>query len=129
MRNIRFTVSTVDGGAQDFHEARCGRDLIQSLISDDWAAPPSVMRIEATTDDGRIVRIGISYDEDDSVSVTVREATPDDMPYQPGDTIKHLVANATGTVKSCGLNGPVIVNVAGATQTWALDETARTSRR
>lgn len=124
MRNLRITVPTVDGSARDF-DAPTGRDLIHMLLADDWAAPPKCMVVEATTEDRRLVRITIPYDNRDTVRATVKDITDDEIPFLKGDAVLHR-DGATGTVQSCEFNGPVIVKTKnGAIFTWDLADTRR----
>lgn len=62
MKNLRISLPLVDGSLlpMDFDS---GKELIETLISDDWGAPPKRLRIEAETEDGTSVTISVLYDE------------------------------------------------------------------
>jgi hypothetical protein len=70
MENLRLYVNTVDGGylPLDFDS---GRELIGSLITDDWGAPLTVFGIEAIAEDGTRVEIRIPYDDRATVYVDI----------------------------------------------------------
>jgi hypothetical protein len=73
MKNLRLSVSTVDGSLHDL-DYECGQELIEGLLSDDWAAPPKHLKIEAETGAGQIVRIFIPYSNSDEAKVTVEDS-------------------------------------------------------
>ncbi len=72
---IKVHISTVDGGAQEWVEPDSfyetyrslyaagvqGKQLIDQLISDDWAAPPVWLSLEGTLDNGIRVKEHIPY--------------------------------------------------------------------
>lgn len=73
---VRVTASLVDGGAMDWtfgpnfltrmerlsREGLTGKLLVDALITDDWAAPPSVVTVSWVDSDGRAGRRVILYD-------------------------------------------------------------------
>jgi hypothetical protein len=60
MKNLRIYFPLVDGSV--FHlKYDTGKQLIHEMVTDDWGAPPRSMVIEASTGDGRRVRISIPY--------------------------------------------------------------------
>ncbi len=76
MSSIHVSVQLVDGGLQEFQEGPAflvrlralqargveGKQLIHQLLSDDWAAPPTVVIIAGKGTDGRpIDEIRIPY--------------------------------------------------------------------
>ena len=72
MENLRITLNKVDGSAIDIvRDGETGRELIEALLGDDFGAPPNVLVIEATTEDGTKVRINIPYDEQTTAFVSV----------------------------------------------------------
>ena len=72
MQNLKVSCSFVDDSDMPF-EFYNGRELIQKFLSDDWAAPPKCLRIEAESQDGRRVIISIPYSDSDKVSVNIEE--------------------------------------------------------
>lgn len=122
MKNLRISVRLADGGDQSF-DFRNGREVVEELLSDDWAAPPSTMTITAATEDGRLVTIGIPYGDHDEVSVRIENVGEWDPPFKPGQTVRDRQGQ-TGTVKNCPLGGPVLVEIkGGGVTTWPLDDT------
>lgn len=76
MNSIHVSVRLIDGGLQEFHEGPAflvrlrslqargieGRELIHQLLTDDWAAPPTVVIISGIAPDGRrIDEVRIPY--------------------------------------------------------------------
>jgi hypothetical protein len=72
MQNLKVYAPLVDGGVQDF-EYEDGLEMIQQMFTDDWGPPPRAIVFEATTDDGRTVKISIPYKKSNRVSVTISE--------------------------------------------------------
>lgn len=76
MSAITVTIRLVDGGFQEFtkgpeilkeleslqREGLAGRQLIDNLISDDWAAPPSFVSISGLDERGKKVTHTIAYE-------------------------------------------------------------------
>lgn len=72
MSNIEITLPAVDGSLYPLHEFGESCELaIQTLFTDDFAAPPSRMVIEIKTDSGKSVKVSIPYDHDGHASVTI----------------------------------------------------------
>jgi len=70
MKNLRISLPLVDGSVFPM-EFDSGRELIQELVGDDWAAPPSCLRIEAMGDDGTTVVISVPYADSTHARVTI----------------------------------------------------------
>ena len=70
MKNLRITVPLVNGDLFPL-EFDSGKELIHTLVSDDWGPPPTCLRIEATTEDGKTVTISIPYSESNKVGVWI----------------------------------------------------------
>ena len=62
MENIHIYLNFVDGSYLPV-EASSGQELIHILFGEVSGAPPTVLVIEATTEDGGKVTIRIPYDE------------------------------------------------------------------
>ena len=58
MSSQRVYLPLVDGGEYPL-EYTSGKELIQQMVTDDWAAPPRSLIFEATSDDGMVTRITI----------------------------------------------------------------------
>lgn len=62
IKNLEISISLVDGGLMIYSELfTSGKELINTLISDDWGAPPLLLTITSKTDDGKTVTISIPY--------------------------------------------------------------------
>ncbi|WP_370600471.1 hypothetical protein [Pseudomonas nitroreducens] len=62
MSNIKVYVPAADGGAYFLHEqGESCKEVIHTLFTDDFAAPPTHMVIEVVTDSGKVVRLSIPY--------------------------------------------------------------------
>jgi hypothetical protein len=48
-----------------------GKELIQTLISNDWGASPRSLLIEAQCDDGTTVAISVPYNDSDKAHISV----------------------------------------------------------
>ena len=73
MRNLIIKLPLVDGGELplDFDN---GKELIERLCGDDFAAPPRSLYIEVKTKDNRIVIINVPYDQKtDEVFVSIQD--------------------------------------------------------
>lgn len=68
MRNLDIFLPLVNGERLPLNY-RNGRELIHEMVSDDFDAPPHSLCLEATTDDGKTVRITIPYNDSDKASV------------------------------------------------------------
>jgi hypothetical protein len=62
MKNLRVYLPIVNGQQHDL-EYGSGKELIHEMLSDDWGAPPTGLVFEARTEDGRLIRIGIPYND------------------------------------------------------------------
>jgi len=54
-------------------EHKSGKELIQSMVSDDWGPPPRSMVLEACTDDGKRVVISIPYSDSETAFAKIEE--------------------------------------------------------
>lgn len=70
MKNLDIFLPLVNGEQLPLNFPN-GRELIHKMVSDDFAAPPLSLCFEATTDDGKIVRITIPYNESNKASVII----------------------------------------------------------
>jgi hypothetical protein len=70
MKNLHISLPLVDGSCFPMDFAS-GKELIQTLISDDWGAPPRCLLIEARSDDGTTVVISVPYSDSDQVHISV----------------------------------------------------------
>lgn len=73
---IRVRVQTVDGGLKEWDEEDAfverlrrlrrlgfdGKSLVHTLITDDWGAPPTHIRVEGRLQDGSTVKESITYE-------------------------------------------------------------------
>ena len=72
MSNIEVYVPAADGSEYSLHEkGESCKNVIHTLFSDDFAAPPTRMVIEITTEIGKVVRINIPYDNVSKASVQI----------------------------------------------------------
>jgi hypothetical protein len=71
MKNLRVFAPLVGGGQMELEDCDTGSEVVRALFSHKWAAPPQSIVIEATANDGRIVRIIVPNDESDTVRVAV----------------------------------------------------------
>lgn len=69
MEPIQVDLTSADNSFQEFDFT--GKDFIHRLISDDFGAPPRVLRIHATTSDGKKVCVRIPYDNTSGAYATV----------------------------------------------------------
>jgi len=70
MKNLKMSLPLVNGGLLPL-DFDTGKQLIQELISDDFAAPPRSLVIECTTVDKKTVTISIPYSDKDEVRVSI----------------------------------------------------------
>lgn len=70
MENLKIRAHLVDDSIIDF-DFDTGRELINTLFSDDWAAPPRSISFEATSESGKIVSINIPYGDDNTVFISI----------------------------------------------------------
>jgi hypothetical protein len=72
MSNIEVYVSAADGSAYWIHEkGESCKNAIHTLFTDDFAAPPTQMVVEITTDSGKVVRVSIPYSHTDKAVVRI----------------------------------------------------------
>jgi len=71
MKNLRVFAPLVNGGQVELSDCHTGQQLIRALFSHDWGAPPKAVVIEATSTDGRAVRLVIQNDDSDMVRVII----------------------------------------------------------
>ncbi len=69
---IRVYMPLINGDQQPLAECSSGKELIHELITDDFAAPPRCLCIEAKDGDGKTVTLTIPYDDRDTVSMKIR---------------------------------------------------------
>ena len=68
MKNLKIFLPLVDGSSLPL-DFSSGKDIIHKLISDDFGIPPTSLIFEANTKDGKIFKIVIPYNDEDTVSV------------------------------------------------------------
>lgn len=75
MSTIKVSIRLVDGGLQEYDESQFflqkmhslqsqgfkGKQLIHYLITDDWGAPPTVVKISGKDSDGKSFEVRIPY--------------------------------------------------------------------
>jgi hypothetical protein len=72
MKNLEISLPLVNGDLMDvFDDEISGKEIIHELITDDFGAPPSYMRIQITTDSGKVVALCIPYDDTSDASVSI----------------------------------------------------------
>lgn len=72
MSNLDIYLPAVDGSAYwPVAEGDTCKDAIQSVFSDDWAAPPTRLVIKVKTDSGKVVEVSIPYDHNGKASVQI----------------------------------------------------------
>jgi hypothetical protein len=67
MKNLRVFAPLVNGEQMELTDCDTGQQVIGTLFSHDWTAPPKSVVIEATANDGRVVRLVIQNDDSDMV--------------------------------------------------------------
>jgi hypothetical protein len=70
MKNLSISLPLVNGSEARMDFAS-GKELIQTLISDDWGAPPRCLLIKARSDDGTTVVISVPYSDSDQAHISV----------------------------------------------------------
>ena len=70
MKNLRIFAPLVNGEQVELADCPTGRDLITALMPDSTSDFKALV-IEATDNDGRVVRIVISADETETARVTI----------------------------------------------------------
>lgn len=72
MSNIEIDAPLVDGGLMPYHEkGESCRLAVETLIGDDFGAPPRSLVFTVATDSGKTVKLIIPYSHDDQAIVTV----------------------------------------------------------
>lgn len=72
MSNLQVYLPAVDGSEYPLHEkGESCKNAIHTLFTDDFAAPPTRMVIEVTTDSGKVVTVNIPYDHTSKASVKI----------------------------------------------------------
>jgi hypothetical protein len=71
LKNLRIFAPLVNGEQVELADCPTGRDLIKALMPDSRSSDFKAMVIEATDNDGRVVRIVISADETETARVTI----------------------------------------------------------
>lgn len=78
MYNLEVYVPAADGSAYWLHEkGESCKNAIHLLFSDDFAAPPTRMVIEVTTESGKVVTVSIPYNHQGKASVQIDGETVD----------------------------------------------------
>lgn len=72
MKNLRIFLPIVNGSEFEINFAN-GRELINELISDDFAAPPNALCIEVISQEGKTITITIPYDDRDEAFVRIED--------------------------------------------------------
>jgi hypothetical protein len=72
MKNLRVYCPLVNGDQWTL-DPESGKQLIHELITDDWGAPPTGLVFEASTSDGRTVRIIVPYDDVQPARAVIEE--------------------------------------------------------
>ena len=71
MKNLRVFAPLVTGDQMELADCETGQQVVQALFSHGWGTRPKSIVIEATSTDGRIVRVIIPNDDSDRVRVLV----------------------------------------------------------
>ena len=74
MKNLRIYAPLVNGEQLELANCPTGRDLIRALLGDSVSEPKALV-IEATGNDGRVVRIVVSGDDAETVRVSIAAAS------------------------------------------------------
>ena len=73
MKNLRIFAPLVNGGQLELADCPTGRDLVRVLLGDGRSAEPKALVIEATDNDGRVVRIIVSADDSETAKVSIAQ--------------------------------------------------------
>lgn len=73
MENLRIYTPLADGGRWEL-EAECGRELVETLLTDDREPSPEALVIEAKGSAGDRVRIYIPCDDRQKAYVRIHDA-------------------------------------------------------
>jgi hypothetical protein len=71
LKNLRIFAPLLNGEQVELADCPTGRDLIKALMPDSRSADFKALVIEATDNDGRVVRIVIAADETEMARVTI----------------------------------------------------------
>lgn len=73
MKNIRIFAPLTNGQQIELADCPTGRDLIKAILGERqiWGTPPQALVIEATDNEGQVVRIVIPYDDAESARVLI----------------------------------------------------------
>ena len=72
MSNLEVSVPVVDGSAYYPHEfGESCKLAVETLLTDDFSAPPKYLQIEVRTESGKTVKVCIPYDHEGRASVSV----------------------------------------------------------
>jgi hypothetical protein len=71
LKNLRIFAPLVNGEQLELADCPTGRDLIEALLPEKRAAALKALVIEATDNDGRVVRIVIAADDAETVRVSI----------------------------------------------------------
>ena len=71
MKNLRVFAPLANGEQMELADCHTGQEVVRALFSHGWPAPPKSVVIEATSNDGRLVRLIILNDESDTVRVAI----------------------------------------------------------
>jgi hypothetical protein len=73
VKNIRIFAPLTNGQQIELSDCPTGRDLIKAILGErqTWDTAPQALVIEATDNEGQVVRIVIPYDDAESARVLV----------------------------------------------------------
>ncbi|MBV6753013.1 hypothetical protein KV580_22070 [Pseudomonas chlororaphis] len=72
MSNLDVYLPAVDGSAYwPVSKGDSGKEAIEAIFSDDWAAPPTRLVVKVTTDTGKVVEVSIPYDDTGNTTVRI----------------------------------------------------------
>jgi hypothetical protein len=71
MKNLRVYAPLMNGEQMELADCETAQQVVQALFSHGWNTPPKSIVIEATSTDGRIVRVIIPNDDSDMVRVLI----------------------------------------------------------
>ncbi|MBW6512509.1 MAG: hypothetical protein K0A93_10430 [Desulfuromonadaceae bacterium] len=72
MKNLEISLPLVNGKLLDTHYGEIsGKNLIHEFIGDGTSPPPKRMRLQVTTESGKVVVINIPYDDNSDASIYI----------------------------------------------------------